>query len=164
MSEHHPGSSDLTLERSHFTLERTFDASPERVFRAFATREGLAAWWSPGASVKTEIEAFDFREGGITKSIFAAPGRVFRNHLRYENIVPNRRIVAAMTMWHIDGATSSVLVISVDFVPEGEGCRLVFGEHGAFLDGLESSKGHNAGFNYMLDTLVAAVAADAVAA
>lgn len=156
--------SETTTQRGHLTLERVYDANPSRVFNAFATEAGLAAWWSPGPGVTVDFETFEFRVGGTTRATFTHGERVFRNHLRYEDIVPDRRIVAVMTMWTGAGATSSVNVLSVDVLPEGEGCRLVLGEHGAFLDGLESSDGHRGGFTHMLERLGSAVAAHEVAA
>ena len=48
-----------------FTIERTFKAPPKRVFAAWATPEGKAAWFGgPAGDSVEEIREFNFREGG----------------------------------------------------------------------------------------------------
>ena len=43
-------------------IERVFDATPERVWRAYSQPELLAQWWGRGN--KLEIRTFEFERGG----------------------------------------------------------------------------------------------------
>ena len=55
---------------------------------------------------------------------------------RYHDIVPEQRIVYAYDLV-LDGRLVSVSLATIELHPEGSGTRLVFTEHGAFLDGLD---------------------------
>ncbi|TIQ60251.1 MAG: polyketide cyclase, partial [Mesorhizobium sp.] len=44
-------------------------------------------------------------------------------------------------------------LLTVEFSPEGTGCRLVMTEQGAFLDGHDQPENHQAGWSQMLDNL-----------
>lgn len=45
-------------------VRRLLDASPEKVFAAFADRRLIAQWLRPSPDVKLTVLAFDFRPGG----------------------------------------------------------------------------------------------------
>ena len=45
-------------------VRRLMDASPERVFAAFADKSLVARWLRPSPDVKLTVLAFDFRPGG----------------------------------------------------------------------------------------------------
>jgi len=47
-----------------FTLTRTFNASKEMIFDAFATAGALAQWWDP-AEAPIDVISLDFRPEGI---------------------------------------------------------------------------------------------------
>ena len=47
-----------------FTLNRTFNASKEMIFDAFATAEALAQWWGP-VEAPIDVVSLDFRPEGI---------------------------------------------------------------------------------------------------
>jgi len=47
-----------------FNIERTYDAPRARVYAAFATLEGKAAWFEGGDGYTLVERIFDFREGG----------------------------------------------------------------------------------------------------
>ena len=54
--------------------ERTFDASRERVWKAFTDRELIPRWWGPHGTTTTVVE-MDVRVGGTWRYINHAPDR-----------------------------------------------------------------------------------------
>lgn len=53
----------MSATRNAFTVIRSFSASRENVFNAFATAEALGQWWGPKGADLTVI-AFEFKPGG----------------------------------------------------------------------------------------------------
>ncbi|CAN5123900.1 SRPBCC family protein [soil metagenome] len=140
-----------------FSLKRTYDAAPERVFRAFSTLEGKSQWFT-GVWTATE-RSFDFREGGTEIAEGRWPnGMVSRFEAHYSDIIENARIIYAYVM-HIDGRKISVSLATVEFAATGTGTRLTITEQGAFLDGFEDGGGREHGTGQLLDQLGAALAA-----
>ncbi len=142
--------SDHDILHSTFTLERTYPASPGRVFAAWADPAAKARWFGrPG----TEHE-LDFRPGG--REVAIRPAGDGRPELRFESayrdIVANRRIVYVSTMYS-DGRPVTVSLTSVQFEAAGDGTRLVLTEHGAYLDGQEKPRWREHGTNEHLDRL-----------
>jgi uncharacterized protein YndB with AHSA1/START domain len=63
--------------RKRITMERTFDASLEDVWKLWTTKEGIESWWGPdGFSVK--VHSIDLRPGGELRysMIATAPEKV----------------------------------------------------------------------------------------
>jgi uncharacterized protein YndB with AHSA1/START domain len=54
----------VTRQASGLRIERTFSASPERVFAALSTAEELLRWWGPPACPVVWCTV-DFRPGGV---------------------------------------------------------------------------------------------------
>jgi uncharacterized protein YndB with AHSA1/START domain len=74
-------------------LERTFDASRERVFDAWTDPAHLARWFGPRGFTTTTHEA-DIREGGVWRYTMHAPdGTDYPNRMRYLEITRPERIV-----------------------------------------------------------------------
>jgi uncharacterized protein YndB with AHSA1/START domain len=74
----------------------------------------------------------------------------------YWDIVQNERIVYTHEML-MDGRRVSVSLATIELNPEGRGTRLILTEHGAFLDGLDSSTRRAQGTGSLLDTLAEAL-------
>lgn len=67
-------------------VTRTFDATRERVYRAFTDPDQLAAWWGPiGNSLPRDEIEFDVRPGGHQRwtEVSAADPRI-RVHIRFD--------------------------------------------------------------------------------
>jgi len=145
------------ITHASFTLERTYNAPPERVFAQFADRDLKKKWFSgpPGwTSVAGEI---DFRVGGREVDAGGPPGGpVHWFKAQYYDIVDNERIVYAYEMY-LDDNRISVSVSTIEFEPAGGGTRLVMTEQGAFLDGHDDPTYREAGTKEMLEALGAAL-------
>ncbi len=71
---------------------RLIDASPARLFSAFADPARLTLWWGPTGFTSTFTE-FDFRPGGAWRFLLHAPdGTDYPNANEFVEIVPASRI------------------------------------------------------------------------
>lgn len=142
-----------SAKHSTIVLERTYDAAPARVFAAWSDPQALLRWGSPGEGWEQTFEAFDFRVGGGELSKFGpAGGPVYVNRTRYEDIVPDQRIVSSGQMTEGDKSLF-IGILTVEFNAAGKGCRMVMTEQGVFLDGHDKPENHEAGWGQMLDQL-----------
>jgi uncharacterized protein YndB with AHSA1/START domain len=140
---------ERSVKHATFAIERTYDASPARVFAAWAQPESKARWF---LEADAEFE-LDFRVGGREFSRGALPdGSVYTFEGRYQDIVPDERIVYAYDM-HLGDRRISVSLATVELKPDGERTRLVFTEQGAFLDGLDTPELREQGTGSLLEAL-----------
>jgi uncharacterized protein YndB with AHSA1/START domain len=141
--------SQRSVEHAAFTLERTYDASPDRVFAAWSDPKAKARWFHDS---EAEVE-HDFRVGGWERHRGTAPdGRAYTFQALYQDIVPGRRIVYTYDML-LDGTRISVSVATAEFRPERDRTRLVFTEQSTFLDGHELPARREQGMGTLLDAL-----------
>ena len=123
-----------------FCIERTYPASPSRVFAAFASREAKDAWGGDPDMDPTDAHPasneFDFRPGGRERFSFKYEDRTFGYDALYYDIVPDQRIVYSYEMY-VDSARISVSVATIEFAKSGDGTALAWTEQGAYLDGID---------------------------
>lgn len=135
-----------------FTIERVYDATPARVFKAWADPEAKARWFVGPADWQLVDRRIEFRVGG-------------REHLSgrrtdftsifdgvYHDIVPDQRIIYSYDM-HLDRRHISVSLATVEFRAEGARTRLVFTEQAVFLDGYDDGGARERGTRVLLDQL-----------
>jgi uncharacterized protein YndB with AHSA1/START domain len=135
---------------STFTIDRTYDRPPARVFAAWAD-PGLKSRWFGGGTDDAPLDLeMDFRVGGH-ETDRSEPGAY---GARYHDIVPDERIVFTYDL-SLGGSLVSVSLASVEFHPAngGTGTQLTYTEHGAFLDGLDDPELRKKGTGGMLDEL-----------
>ena len=142
--------SGRSVEYATSVVERTYKASPERAFAAWADPTAKARWF---ADSEASLE-LDFRVGGRERNQGTAPdGNPFSYEALYHDIVPAQRIVYTYDMY-LEETRISVSLASVEFTPVAEnGTRLVFTEQGAFLDGHEFPARRADGWGSLLDPL-----------
>ncbi|QQE78320.1 SRPBCC family protein [Alicyclobacillus sp. SO9] len=129
-----------------FAIERVYNASPMRVFAAWANPKQKEEWF-------LKADDFDFRVGGEESHQGGpAAGPLYTFHAWYHDIVPNERIVYTYTL-DTDGRRMSTSVATVEFKPEGTGTKLIYTEQGVFLDGLDTPAQREQGTSEMLDKL-----------
>jgi uncharacterized protein YndB with AHSA1/START domain len=145
---------DRSATHSTFVIERTYHASPERVFAAWADKAAKGRWFGPPGEQEHEL---DFQEGGRERFEAAVHGAVYSYEALYEDIVPDERIVYTYNM-HRDGRRMSVSVTTVELTPAGERTHLRYTEQGVFLDGEDRPELREAGTREILDKLGAALA------
>lgn len=95
----------------------------------------------------------DFRVGGRERASGGPPGGPVHHYdARYQDIVPDQRIIIAYDM-HLDDIRISVSLATVELKPAGTGTRLTFTEQGAFLDGYDDPALREKGTRDLLDAL-----------
>jgi uncharacterized protein YndB with AHSA1/START domain len=142
-----------SVVHSTFCIERTYDASPERVFAAFAQLEAKSKWFSGPEQWRAEKREFDFRVGGREVVSGGPPGEPPHTFdARYFDIVPGRRIIYAYDMY-VGDRKLSVSLATIELQAQGKSTRLTMTEQGAYLDGLEDGSEREAGTRQLLDKL-----------
>jgi uncharacterized protein YndB with AHSA1/START domain len=83
---------ERSVVHSTFTIERTFDRPPARVFAAWADPSLKSRWFGGGTDDAPIGLDMDFRVGGL-ETDRSAPGADSGYEARYHEIVPDERIV-----------------------------------------------------------------------
>jgi uncharacterized protein YndB with AHSA1/START domain len=136
-----------------FTVERTYPASPARVFKAFADPVAKAKWFGGPDEWEKQPSEFDFRVGGRETSIGGPKGQPMHYfEALYQDIVPNERIIYSYDM-RLGDRRISVSLATIEIKPAGSGTKLVMTEQGAFLDGYDDAGSREHGTNWLLDKL-----------
>ena len=144
---------DRNAVHATFRIERTYPASPARVFRAFSVLDEKLKWFGGPSEWERVQPTFDFRESGRETCAGTPPGgEAHAFNALYWDIVQNERIIYAYEM-HIGTRRISVSLATVEFRQEGKGTHLVFTEQGAFLDGYDDAGSREHGTNWLLDNL-----------
>lgn len=134
-----------SVQHTTFVIERTYGASPARVFAAWANPEAKAQWFP-------RADEFDFRVGGREFNRGSHEGATYTYDAHYQDIVPDQRIVYTYIMDR-DETRISISVTTVEFKPAGTGTKLLYTEQGAFLDGEDRPEDREHGTKILLDAL-----------
>jgi uncharacterized protein YndB with AHSA1/START domain len=143
-----------------FVIERTYPATPSRVFAAFASEATKSIWGDTGDLEPTEEQhagpaEFDFRVGGRERFSHKWQGATYRYDALYYDIVPDQRLVYCYEMY-ADDVRISVSVATIEFTKSDDGTELSWTEQGAYLDGIDGAEApalRKEGTTEMLDGL-----------
>ncbi|MGH3663697.1 MAG: SRPBCC family protein [Micromonosporaceae bacterium] len=143
-----------TITHASFVVTRSYPAPPARVFTAFADPKAKNQWFLGPDTWERSTHQLDFRVGGRERlSGGPASGPVHTYQGRYQDIVPDERIVLTYEM-HLNETRASVSLATLEFTPTPDGgTRLVYTEQGAFLDGIESPTAREQGTADLLNAL-----------
>ena len=119
--------------RRRITIERSFQAPVEEVWKLWTTKEGIESWWGPdGFEVK--VRRLDFRLGGelLYAMIAIAPDQVeflkkagmpltTESLVTYTDVVPLKRLAFTQMADFIPGVTPYAVATTVELetVPQG---------------------------------------------
>jgi uncharacterized protein YndB with AHSA1/START domain len=142
-----------------FVIERSFPIPPEKVFSAFADPAKKRRWFAEAGGHEVEEFASDFRVGGTERVRYRLkegtpfPGVPLINEGRYQDIVPNNRVVTASTMTLGDNRISASLV-TVELLQTEKGTDLILTHQGTFFEGSDGPKIREEGWDKLLNYLV----------
>ncbi|HYC75944.1 SRPBCC domain-containing protein [Brevundimonas sp.] len=131
----------MTAQLAHgmFTIERRYDASPERVFRAYSDPVAFRRWFveAPGATIYEWTH--DFRVGGRGGGRYRFGGEesvVGFNDTLFLDIVENARIILSYVMGRELGderRRDSASLATIELIADRAGTRLIYTEQGAYF-------------------------------
>lgn len=126
-----PAMPKVTGENKGFTIERTFKAPPEKIWKMWTTKEGLMQWWAVSAKemgMDFSVRKIDVRVGGEYAFEMKDAKATLLNHGKYTEVVPNRRIAMVWTfdIFLAPGEKPYPVPISIDLEPVGAGTKMTF--------------------------------------
>lgn len=146
----------IQVQHGAFTIERRFAASPAQVFAAWAGREAKLRWFG-SSEWQRDAYTLDFRIGGHEYSSVTPPGGVPHIYdARYEDIVPDRRIIISYHML-IGDIRISASLLTIELQPAGDGTQMRLTEQIAVLDERYPVENREQGTRWLLDMLDASL-------
>ncbi len=150
-----------SVTHATFHIERVFDCTPARLWRAFADPEQKARW---SCHDTWRMKEMTFAVGGReVAGGSSAGGPYWEFDGTYLDIVDQERFIVAYSMSR-DGLRVSASIITWEVAADPGGTRLTFTDQGAYLDGHEDPAVREAGSGVGLDNLAAFLAAERDAA
>lgn len=142
-----------TIAHTTMIMERTYNASATRVFKAWAQVDARTRWSAPASHIRIVYEAADFRVGGRDTSRCIEPGTAdYVANVYYLDIRDDVRIVFAENVAHGDKRQSAAL-ISVELTPNGDATHLLLTMQIASFDDTGMEAGYEQGWSAALDNL-----------
>ncbi|MGA8037852.1 MAG: SRPBCC domain-containing protein [Candidatus Acidiferrales bacterium] len=141
-----------------FVIERKYSVPVEKVFAAFADPATKRRWYAEGKSHEVRSFTMDFRVGGEEKTTYLFgpntpfPGVALGNNGRFEDIVPNKRIVETSTMTLGEHRISTSLT-TIELVPSAKGTDMIFTHQGTFYENSGGPKMREEGWMSIFDRL-----------
>lgn len=113
-------------------LRRLLDATPERVFAAFADPTLVARWLRPSPDIKLTVLSFDFRVGGSYRFAYdVADGQRMVVGGGFRAIEPPTRLVFSWLIEPPDEHAGIDSEVTVQLVPRGKSTELAI-QHAHF--------------------------------
>jgi uncharacterized protein YndB with AHSA1/START domain len=142
-----------TIAHATIVMDRTYNASPARVFAAWADLEARKRWSAPTENIRIEYEESDFREGGRDVSRCIEPGNEdYIAAVTYIDIKRDQRIAFVEDVVHGKRRVSAAL-ISVELAPKSAATHLRLTMQIASFDEANMEQGYQFGWSAALDNL-----------
>jgi uncharacterized protein YndB with AHSA1/START domain len=144
---------------STFVLERSFPVPPEKVFQAFSDPEIKKRWnYGSGSHTLLEHKSNFGVGGGETAAVIlgdnAGPvaGKTMTVDIRYQDIVPNKRVVWAYKM-SMEGTPFSASLATVELLKTEKGTDLILTHQGAYFENADGPEMRKGGWTELLGKL-----------
>lgn len=142
-----------TITHATIVMERTYNATAERVFTAWADVGARKRWSAPAENIRIEYEEADFREGGRDVSRCIEPGNEdYVAVVNYIDIKREQRIAFVEDIAHGKRRVSAAL-ISVELTAKDRGTHLLLTMQIASFDDARMEQGYQFGWSAALDNL-----------
>jgi uncharacterized protein YndB with AHSA1/START domain len=137
-----------------FTIERSYRASPQKIFEAFRDPVKKRRWFAEGEGWIVLQYDLDFRVGGSETSRFkfGEAGEEVRNDSVYFDIVPDARMVVGYSM-SMGGAPFSVSLGTLELSGSGDRTTLLYTETTTYLNGENGGKDRKVGTEQLFGSL-----------
>jgi uncharacterized protein YndB with AHSA1/START domain len=135
-------------------LRRTFEASRERVFRAWITPRALEEWFRPGG-VRMTVRSLDARVGGSFHFDLENGSSIIGTYLQ---IVPPEKLVFT---WSAGAAPGQETVVALDFLDQGALTEVVLTHE--YLDTPERHAVAEGGWSSLFDALASVLSSPVLA-
>lgn len=136
-------------ERPSLSITRHYNASPEKVWRAWTDPEALKAWFKPEDVFTIAAAEADVRVGGRFRVLMiSGDGKEHDASGVYREVIPNRKLVMTW-IWKSAPAEESLLTIT--FRPSGGGTELEL-KHEGFVE-IDKRISHEEGWKGSLELL-----------
>jgi uncharacterized protein YndB with AHSA1/START domain len=147
----------LSVIHSTFVLERSYPTAPERVFAAFADPAKKRRWFLEGGNNEVLEFEMDFRVGGSERARILykegpIQGMTISNDIRYQDIVPNSRVVNTYNMT-LGDKRISVSLVTLELAPTETGTDLILTHQGAYFEGADGPQMREQGWRHLLERL-----------
>lgn len=106
----------VPISEREVRVERIFNATRDRVWRAFTDPEHVKQWWGRGH--RMTIEKFEVKRGGHWRVIEHTDHGDYGFEGRYREVTPEERIIRTFE-W--DGAPAHPSIEHTDFIDLGDG-------------------------------------------
>ncbi len=144
---------------STFVLERSYPVPPEKVFAAFADPAAKKRWNYGAGSHNLLEHTSNFAVGGgetVAMILGANAGPVAGKRMtidtRYQDIVPNRRLVWAYKM-SMEGTPFSASLATVELLKTDKGTDLILTHQGAYFENADGPEMRKGGWTDLLGKL-----------
>lgn len=124
----------IDTRHTSFEIDRTFSATPDAVFRAWADADAKRQWSDCHADNTVEF-SLDFRP--LCRETHRVLDPVHGEQVVekvFFDIVPDKRIIFSYDIT-VAGKRLSVSLVTVEFSGDGGGTRMLYTEQLAYLDG-----------------------------
>lgn len=153
---------DTSVTHATFIVERSYKASPAKVFAALSDPAIKRRWYAEGDSHDVVTFDSDCRPGGADRLHYRFgagtpfPGVVLQNDGHHQNVVTNERIVTTSAMT-LDERPISVSLTTYELLPTDAGTDLICTNQVAFFEGSDGPVMRERGWRTLLDKLGEAV-------
>jgi len=145
-------SATATLTKPSVTIQRRYNAPPEKVYAAWTHAEMIVGWFGPSDAEQGSVKAMmDVRTGGrFTISFTHSDGEYSEVSGVYKEVVPNQKLVFSWA-WHSTPERESQVTILTQ--PAASGTLLTL-KHEQFFD-QAAADGHKRGWTGTMEKLAA---------
>ena len=138
------GRNENAMGPFRISLPRTYDASPERVFRAWTDANSAKEWLAMGGDA-----SIDPRPDGLFYIGMPHNGSIHPHYGRYLRVEAPRLLEFT---WVSESTYGKESVVTIEFTPRGRQTELRLTHEG--LPDEKQATGHTQGWTHFLDTLV----------